>query len=40
LQELVAGASFLSAAEAEANASLARLTSTPITRTVTSMVGE
>jgi hypothetical protein len=38
LQELVAGASFLSAAEAEANASLARLSSTSITRTVTSQV--
>ena len=39
MQELVAGASFLTAAEAEANASLARLSSsTSITRTVTSQV--
>jgi hypothetical protein len=38
LQELVSGASFLTAAEAEANASLARLSSTSITRTVTSQV--
>jgi hypothetical protein len=38
LQELVAGAAFLSAAEAEANASLARMGSSPstITRTITS----
>ncbi|HEY0710402.1 MAG TPA: hypothetical protein VGG33_26585 [Polyangia bacterium] len=35
LQELIASASFLTAAEAEANASLARLTATPVTRTVT-----
>jgi hypothetical protein len=36
LQELVAGASFLTAAEAEANASLARLSGAPVTRTITS----
>ena len=38
LQELVAGASFLGAAEAEANASLARMSGSPstITRTITS----
>jgi hypothetical protein len=35
LQELIASANFLTAAEAEANASLARLTATPLTRTVT-----
>lgn len=41
LQELVAGASFLTAAEAEANASLARLSGTTVTRTITShVVGE
>jgi hypothetical protein len=40
LQELVAGANFLNAAEAEANASLARMSVVPtsITRTVTSQV--
>jgi hypothetical protein len=39
LQELIAGANFLTAAEAEANASLARLgTGTSITRTITSQV--
>jgi hypothetical protein len=40
LQELVAGANFLTAAEAEANASLARMSVVPtsITRTITSQV--